>query len=261
MNKLITLFSSNAPIACYLLKGRLESEGIDCYIFDENIVCVHPFKAVAVGGVKLKVNLEQFGDAKKIVDAINQGNLFDEDGEYKIAEALHSEYDRQFEILKLKYRIRNNPFLLDKPKEIKTTVLSKNDRERVIDSEKDFQRLSNKKFNFFWKDFFYHLFDFEGDVFQYLRHKPVEYFLEKEIVDHYKSQSSSEIAVICPRCQSTNTKKGYAIDYKWDILYLLLSLLFYAPFPLIRKKIHCFNCALDFKKQQVDSLTEKFKSE
>lgn len=256
MNTLETLFISNTPMACYLFKGRLESEGIECYLFDENIVCVDPFKAVAIGGVKLKVRAEQFGIAKKIVDATNQGNLFDEDGTYEITEALNAEFDRQSEILELKYRIRNNPALLDNPKEIKTTTLSNDDVNRVIDSEKNFRRLANKKFIFTWKDFFYHLFDFEGNVFQYLRNKPLAYFLDKEIVDHYKAQSLAENAAVCPQCQSTNTKKGYAIDYKWDILYLLLSLLFLVPFPLIRKKNHCFDCGFDFKRQKTVPIRE-----
>ena len=94
------------------------------------------------------------------------------------------------------------------------------------------------------------MFDFDRDVFKYLRYRPVEYFLDKEIVDNYKSKSLSDIAVICPNCKSNNTKHGYAIDYKWDILYLILSLLFLIPFPLIRKKTHCFECGFDFKKQK-----------
>lgn len=48
--KLETVFNSTYPIDCYLLKGRLESEGIDCFVFDDEKVSVNPFKSVAVGG-------------------------------------------------------------------------------------------------------------------------------------------------------------------------------------------------------------------
>ena len=247
MIKLATLFSSNIPVDCHILKGRLESEGINCFVFDENIVWVHPFRAVAVGGVKLKVPAGQFGLAKKIVEQIKKGNLFDENGEYKIAEILPAEYERQLEVIRIKSEIRKNPVLIDNPAEIKTKILGPNDIDLIIDSEKDFQTLANKKFKFTWKDFFYELFDFDRDVFQYLRTRPVEYYLDKEIVDNYKPETSPGFAAICPNCKSNNTTKGYATDYKWDILYLVLSLLFHVPFPLIRKKTHCFDCGYDFK--------------
>lgn len=60
MTKLLTIFSSNIPVDCHILKGRLSTDGIDCFIFDEQIVWVDPFKAVAIGGVKLKVPSNQF---------------------------------------------------------------------------------------------------------------------------------------------------------------------------------------------------------
>lgn len=253
MIKLETLFSSNIPVECHILKGRLEVEGIDCFVYDENIVWVHPFKAVAVGGVKLKVPSDQFDLAQQIVYQIKKGILFDENGEYKITEILHSEYEKQLEIIKIKSEIRNNQALLDKPMEIKARILNRSDIDLIVDSEKDFQALSNLKFIFTWNDFLYELLDFNGDVFKYFRIRPVEYYLDKEIVDNYKSKSSSDYAAICPNCKSTNTRNGYAIDYKWDILYLILSLFIFAPFPLIRKKIHCFECGYDFKKQMTVS--------
>jgi hypothetical protein len=182
MIKLETLYRSNSPIDCHILKGRLECDGIDCFIFDENIVWVHPFRAVAIGGVKLKVPSDQLDLAKEILKQINKGYLFDENGKYEIANILHSEYEKQMEVLRIKSEI--------------------------------------------------------------------EYYLDKEIVANYKSKSLSDFAEICPNCNSTNTRNGYAIDYQWDMLYLILSLFLFVPFPLIRKKIHCFDCGFDFKKQK-----------
>lgn len=118
MIKLETLYSSNIPVTYHILKGRLKTEGLDCFLFDENIVWVHPFKAVAIGGVKLKVPSNQLEIGNEIIKQINQGNLFDENGEYEIAKSLHSEFEKQMEVLRVKSDIRRNPALIDKPNEI-----------------------------------------------------------------------------------------------------------------------------------------------
>ena len=68
MTKLITVYSSNIPIDCHILKGRLESEGIPCFIYDEQMICVHPFVAVAIGGVKLKVPFDKYFQSQKIIN-------------------------------------------------------------------------------------------------------------------------------------------------------------------------------------------------
>ena len=65
--ELKTIYTSNTPVECYIIKGRLESEGLDCFIFDDNIIWVNPFRAVAVGGVKLKVPSVQVEFAEKIM--------------------------------------------------------------------------------------------------------------------------------------------------------------------------------------------------
>ncbi|WP_319501668.1 DUF2007 domain-containing protein [uncultured Draconibacterium sp.] len=244
--KLETLFTSNIPVDCHLLKGRLETEGIDCFVFDENIVWVFPFRAVAVGGVKLKVPSHQLEPAAALLEHLKKGCLPDEKGEYKISEILQTEYERQQEVLSIKSAIRNNPALLDKPAELATSLLSTDEVAEIVKAEKEFQVLANKKLHFSWDDFFYELFDFDRDVFKYLRVRPVEYYLDKELVDRFNSSAADEHAVICPNCKSDNTKYGFAIDYKWDVLYLVLSLLFSTPFPLIRKKSHCFDCGYDF---------------
>lgn len=247
MINLETLFCSNIPIDCHILKGRLESENINCYVFDENLVYVHPFKAVAIGGVKLKVPSNQIDLAREIIEKIEKGILFDERGEYDVAKTLHLEYERQSEILNLKHGFRRNPVLLQTPNKIKSKILEENEIDQLIDSEKVFHTLANKKFEFRWKDFFYELFDFDRDISKYFRQRPVEYYFDKELVDNYRKKSASEMVVICPNCKSGNTSYGYAIDHMWEIVYLILSLLLFTPFPLMRKKTHCFDCGLDFK--------------
>jgi hypothetical protein len=247
MIKLITIFSSNIPIDCHILKGRLETEGISCFIYDENLIWVDPFKAVAIGGVKLKVPSDKFLQSQKIIDLTSQGKLFDDNGEYKIAEILNNEINRQNEVLSIKSKIRNDSSLIDKNTFSDSKLIEQIDIQELIKNEREFLELSKNKFEFSWKQFFYELFDFDRSVFKYLRTKPVEYYIEKEIVENYINQKESKRITKCPNCDSDNVSFGYAIDFKWDILYLILSLLMAPLFP-IRKKYHCFDCGYDFKR-------------
>lgn len=246
MTKLITIYSSNIPINCYILKGRLETEGVPCFVYDENLTWVHPFKAVAIGGVKLKVPSDKFMQCQKIIDLIAQGKLFDDTGEYHVEEILHNEINRKNEILTIKNRIRNDASLFDQTTFVDSNWKDQIDTQKLLKDELNFLELSNKKFQFSWKQFFYELFDFDRSVFKYLRPKPVEYYIEKEIVENYINQKDSERVIMCPKCDSGNTSFGNAIDYKWDILYMIVSLLI-APLFSYRKKYHCFDCGYDFK--------------
>ena len=245
-----TIYISNIPIDCHIVKGRLESDGLDVFIYDENIVWIHPFRAVAIGGVKLMVPVDQVEKASAILNAIDNNKLIDENGHYDLQQALNTELARQNEMLDLKYNIRHHKSMLDNVIDIKSEILSQSDIKQTIMAEKEFAILKRKSVSFTWKQFFYELFDFERSVFKYLRPRPAEYYLDKELVDSYHNQSHDKPTVICHKCKSDNVSYGYAIDYKWDILYLILSILFIAPFPLIRKKYHCFNCGNDFNKKQ-----------
>lgn len=245
--QLQTLYSSNTPVACHILKGRLESDGLDCFLFDEHLVWVHPFYAVAIGGVKLKVKAGQLKLGQNIMALLSDGKLRDENGTYNVSEALQQEFERQQEIMKLKSMLRKNPELLDRPDSIEAKNIGREDLNRLLQSEKEFQQWANKKLNFTWKDFFYELFDFDRSVFAYLRYRPVEYYMEKDLVEKYNSPSPDTPKVVCPNCGSENTVDDLAIDEKWDLLYLILSLLT-APLWPIRKNAHCFDCGHNFKK-------------
>lgn len=249
MHNLITVFTSNIPVECHITKGRLETEGVTCFIFDENYVNVDPFKAVAIGGVKLKVLSNNFEKAQIILEGIKNGKLTDSLGEYDLASSYKNELELQNEILRIKSEIRNNPALLENidnicEKNVPGEILSK-----IIEEEKNFHRMSNRKLNFSMKQFLYELFDFNRDVFRYLRVRPVTYYTEKETTDNYNNNSPSKSSCTCPECNSSNVSYGNAIDIKWDIPFLILSILFLYPFPLIRKKHHCFECGNNFRNQ------------
>jgi hypothetical protein len=241
-----TIYTSNATIDCHILRGRLVSDGVDAFIYDENIVWVNPFYAVAIGGVKLNVPNDQIDRAKLILDSINNNMLTDEIGSYDIQEALNAEITRQNEILELKSMIRKDQSLLDKVGDIKSDKLTQSDISELIKGEIEFNDLVKKHYSFSLNQFWYELFDFDRSVFRYLRPKSVDYYLDKELVDKYQEKSENIPIRICPNCNSDNVSYGYAIDYKWDILYLILSIIS-VPFPLFRKKYHCHNCKNDFK--------------
>jgi len=231
----------------------LESEGIDAFIYDENVVCVHPFKAVAIGGVKLKVPSDQAENAKLILDSISDDKLIDKDGVYDISETLDKSILRQNEILELKYQIRKNETFFDRVGEIQSKILSHAEIENLIVEEREFNNLTKKTFSFSWKEFWAELLDFDGRIFKYLRPKSVDYYLDKELVDRYKDNSHDSLTVTCPNCKSDNVSFGYATDYRWDVLYLILSILLGTPLPLFCKKYHCFDCRNDFKQNKKDS--------
>ena len=241
MNRLETIFTSNIPIDCHILKGRLETDGIDCFIFDENIIWVHPFKAVAVGGVKLKVPSDQTQQAKLIID---------ENGKSELSKALETEIIRQNEILKIRTLLRENSNSLDKKLDIKSTLLSQTEIKEIIESELKFKELSEKHFNFTWKQFWYELFDPDRIFFNYLRTRPVDYYIENDLVTNYNLEPIHDSVIVCPGCHSRNVRHGYAIDFKLDILYIILSVIISIPFPLYRKNYYCFECKLSFNKKK-----------
>ena len=54
-NEFYTITSSTYPADIQILKGKLESEGIQVFLRDENTVNTDPLISDAIGGVKLQV--------------------------------------------------------------------------------------------------------------------------------------------------------------------------------------------------------------
>ncbi len=67
-------YSSEAKI----IQGRLESDGIPTFLSDANTIDIDPFLSNAIGGVKLKIRVEDEGKAKNIFKHINKFSLTDE---------------------------------------------------------------------------------------------------------------------------------------------------------------------------------------
>jgi DNA-directed RNA polymerase subunit RPC12/RpoP len=74
----VTIKTFNNAIEAHILKNRLESEGITCFIRDENIVTVNPLYNYAVGGIKLDVQETDVERAIKILAEIEDAPFTDE---------------------------------------------------------------------------------------------------------------------------------------------------------------------------------------
>jgi len=57
-------------IEANILLGRLQEEGINCWLKDENTVTTNPIWTQAVGGIKLMVAQQQFERAKEILASV-----------------------------------------------------------------------------------------------------------------------------------------------------------------------------------------------
>jgi hypothetical protein len=73
----ITVLTFTFPYEVAVVRGRLESEGITCFVQDELTAQVHPFYSNAIGGVKLQV---KESDLKQAVEILKEtGYLKEED--------------------------------------------------------------------------------------------------------------------------------------------------------------------------------------
>ena len=78
--KLVTLRTFDNSIQAHLLKSKLESEDIACYLFDENIVGLYPLYNITVGGIKLKINEQDVEKATMIIQEFDKAVLLNDDG-------------------------------------------------------------------------------------------------------------------------------------------------------------------------------------
>jgi hypothetical protein len=77
MRELTTVATFTYSYEAYSLKGRLEAEGIICFLENENIVTANPFYSNAVGGVQIRVKREDEQRALEIISEANKdGNEF-----------------------------------------------------------------------------------------------------------------------------------------------------------------------------------------
>ena len=68
----VLLESFDNYINAHIVFGRMEEEGIRCWLKDENTATVTPFFNNAIGGIKLMVDKEQLKLAKELLNHFQQ---------------------------------------------------------------------------------------------------------------------------------------------------------------------------------------------
>lgn len=77
--KLITFRTFDNSINAHIVKTRLESDEIECYLFDENISALNPLYNVTIGGIKLKIKNIDIEHAEEIIKESESPEFLDED--------------------------------------------------------------------------------------------------------------------------------------------------------------------------------------
>lgn len=75
-----TIARFNYSSEAHIIKGKLNSEGVDAFLTDDVTIDVDPLVSHAIGGVKLKVPTVQLEKAKQVLDSINKYSI-DNNGE------------------------------------------------------------------------------------------------------------------------------------------------------------------------------------
>ncbi|MCU0439620.1 MAG: DUF2007 domain-containing protein [Raineya sp.] len=65
--ELLTIKTFDNPIDAHLYKSKLESGGVLCFLFDENMTSIYPTYGTLIGGVKLKINQKDWEKAKIVL--------------------------------------------------------------------------------------------------------------------------------------------------------------------------------------------------
>jgi rubredoxin len=88
---LITLTTFEKSIDAHLVKSKLESEGIECYLFDENMATMNPLFNISIGAIKLKIKSSDEEKARLILKEIDQTPYTDENNQIIKCPNCHSE--------------------------------------------------------------------------------------------------------------------------------------------------------------------------
>jgi hypothetical protein len=71
MDTLVTILTFNHPLEAAVIRSRLESEDIECFLKNEYSINTNPFNSNALGGVELQVQLSNLEKAKEIIEALH----------------------------------------------------------------------------------------------------------------------------------------------------------------------------------------------
>ena len=66
-DRIVTLETYYDPILAEIIRGKLEANGITCYLADENMSIIMPIYNQAIGGVKIRIFEHDLEKAKSII--------------------------------------------------------------------------------------------------------------------------------------------------------------------------------------------------
>ncbi|HPX04768.1 MAG TPA: DUF2007 domain-containing protein [Tenuifilaceae bacterium] len=240
----IELCSATYPSELYVLKGRLESEGISCFISNENVIAVHPFFSNAVGGARLMVSTDDYPHALTIYNEFICGEM---------DISISDEFDKVKEELRIRSDIRQS--IAKNAAWVEPTFTPRHHNqqevEAILHAEQQHEQ-NREKEPLTWPRFIAGLID--GGLSRYIRRNSTEFYLEDELISTNERVSvAEESSITCPKCGSVNVKFGFSVHQRQGvgafILTFLFSILFAmpAPFPKYRKRYHCFDCGEEFR--------------
>ena len=79
--ELKTIKTFDDSVEAHLMQSRLENEGIQSFVFDDNIIGVNPLFNITVGGIKLKVDETDVDQANSIIGTYLDSRVKNEQGE------------------------------------------------------------------------------------------------------------------------------------------------------------------------------------
>lgn len=79
--ELVTVKTYDNLIEAHLMTAKLESEGVQSYLFDAEIVGLNPIYSAAVGGIKVKVNQQDLEKVKLIYKELEEKPYTDDNNQ------------------------------------------------------------------------------------------------------------------------------------------------------------------------------------
>ncbi len=76
---LITIKTFENAVEAHLLRLKLENEGIQCFLVDENTVSLNPLFNIAIGGIKLRIDESDETKAKELIAEMENAAFLDDD--------------------------------------------------------------------------------------------------------------------------------------------------------------------------------------
>jgi len=78
MDNIVTIKVFNNTMDAYILKSKLESENINCFLLNENIGSLYP-NNFSIGGIKLKISEHDIDKALDIIKEIKDSSVTDDE--------------------------------------------------------------------------------------------------------------------------------------------------------------------------------------